>query len=244
MQQRDVNRRCRDAMRLTTCGRVLDIGCGTGEFLAAMRRLGWDTHGVEPNEGAAAYAREKLGLDVRADDLQNLDLPDCSFDLVTLWTVLEHLHDPGSVLRTARRILRPSGLLIISIPDIQSLDARCFGTSWVGYDTPRHLYVFSRDNIRSLLAQAGFATWDEEHSQADYYTFLGSLEPWLRARLHQRSIFRAVGRILHVPGMRMLTWPLFWAINLFDRGCIVTFYARPADSEHEPGTGECAPALD
>lgn len=227
MQRRDINRRCQAAMRVCSRGRILDVGCGTGEFLAAMKQRGWDVIGLEPSAIAAAHAREALGLDVRAETLKDADLPEASFDVITLWTVLEHVYAPLSTLRAARRLLRPGGLLLISIPDTQSLDARCFGEHWVGYDTPRHLYVYPRAVLRSLLEQSGLQLEQTEHFQADLYTFLVSLQPWLRARLKHKRLLALLDRLLTFPGMRLWTWPLFWAINAIGKGCIITVYARP-----------------
>jgi 2-polyprenyl-3-methyl-5-hydroxy-6-metoxy-1,4-benzoquinol methylase len=229
MERRDMARRCRAARRLRARGRVLDVGCGTGEFLAAMREQGWDTLGVEPSDRAAAYAREELGLDVRTGTLADLGLEPNSLDVVTLWTVLEHLYDPIAALRTARRLLRPGGLLVLSVPDVDSLDARWFGAYWAGYDTPRHLYAYSHQVLRSLLDRSGFAFWDSEHFAADYYTFRASLEPWLQARLADSKLLTALTSLLGFPGLRLLTWPLFGALNALGKGCIVTVYARPAD---------------
>jgi SAM-dependent methyltransferase len=227
MDRRDINRRCKSAMRLCASGYVLDVGCGTGEFLATMRQHGWETVGLEPNEVAANYARDHLKLDVHTGKLQELDLKLASFDVITLWTVLEHLYDPLSILQTVHHLLKPNGLLVISIPDIGSLDAHLFGHYWVGYDTPRHLYVYSPGVIRELLMRSGFELWDMEHFQADYYTFLGSVEPWLNVTLNHPGLLRLSHRLLNFPGARMLTWPLFWAVNMLGKGCIVAIYARP-----------------
>jgi len=235
MQQRDISQRCRDATHSIEHGRLLDIGCGTGEFLAAMRQHGWETVGIEPNEIAASYARNTLGLDVVTGTLEDIELPAAGFDTITMWTVLEHLHDPVGALRKIRGLIRPNGLLVMSIPDAQSLDARLFGPFWVGYDTPRHLYVFSRESVIFLLRQAGFAFSGAEHTLADYYTFLASLEPWLKTRLGFSAVGRILQRIIVAPGMRLLTWPIFWMINSRGKGCIITVFARPNDKPEAPG---------
>jgi SAM-dependent methyltransferase len=241
IQQRDIQQRCRDAQRLIPRGRVLDIGCGTGEFLAAMKERGWESVGIEPSELAACYAREQFGLDVHSGRLEDVVLPDASFDVITLWTVVEHLHDPIMVMKLAFRLLRPDGLLVLSLPDPGSLDAHWFGPSWVGYDTPRHLSLFSPKSFGSLLAQSGFSLCGTGHSHADYYTFLASFDPWLRKRSWPRGLIATLNRASRLPGLRTATWPGFWLINLLGKGCIVTVYARPGAERqarsHRPGIG-------
>ena len=227
IQQRDIQQRCRDVERLISSGRVLDIGCGTGEFLAALKKRGWECVGIEPSELAACYAREQFGLDVHSGRLEDVALPEASFDVITLWTVVEHLHDPMIVLKLVSRLLRSDGLLVLSIPDPGSLDARWFGPSWVGFDTPRHLSLFSPKSLGLLLAQSGFKLYGTGHSHADYYTFLASFDPWLKTRSWPRGLVYTLNRASRLPGLRMATWPGFWLINLLGKGCIVTVYARP-----------------
>jgi 2-polyprenyl-3-methyl-5-hydroxy-6-metoxy-1,4-benzoquinol methylase len=227
LERRDINRRCKAAACLRSQGCILDVGCGTGEFLAAMRQRGWETIGIELTPAAATYAREQLQLDIKTGTLHEIDLPSANFDVITLWTVLEHLYDPLSTLQKIHSILCPDGLLLISIPDVESLDAKWFGRYWVGYDTPRHLYVYSHEVLCSLLNRAGFEIYATEHFQADYYTFLASFKPWFEANLNYKKLPNLLNFILKFPGIRMLTWPIFWTINKLARGCIITIYAQP-----------------
>ena len=200
IQQRDIQQRCRDVERLISPGRVLDIGCGTGEFLAALKKRGWECVGIEPSELAACYAREQFGLDVHSGRLEDVALPEASFDVITLWTVVEHLHDPMIVLKLVSRLLRSDGLLVLSIPDPGSLDARWFGPSWVGFDTPRHLSLFSPKSLGLLLAQSGFKLYGTGHSHADYYTFLASFDPWLKTRSWPRGLVSTLNRASRLLG--------------------------------------------
>ncbi len=136
-------------------GRLLDVGCGSGLYLRAMRRLGWQVSGVELSAKAAAYAREALGLDVREGSLEEAGFPDEHFDVVTLWHVLEHLPSPRRTLQEVVRVLKPDGILICEVPNIDSLQSRVMGHRWFHLDPPRHLYAFSPATLRAMLQAAG-----------------------------------------------------------------------------------------
>lgn len=136
-------------------GRILDIGCATGIFLDGMRRLGWQAQGVEPVTRAAEYARRRFGLDVFGGMLEDAGFPDASFDAITMWDVLEHVHEPRRVLAELARILKPGGLLALSLPNPDSLEARFFGEYWQGWDLPRHLNLFRPAQLRANLARFG-----------------------------------------------------------------------------------------
>jgi SAM-dependent methyltransferase len=136
--------------------RLLDIGCGNGDFLARMRALSWEVHGVEPDPAAAAAARA-AGLDVATGTLADVTWPDGSFDAVTMSSVIEHLHDPGAALASAFRLLAPGGMLHLVTPNGDALGAERFGTHWRGLEAPRHLVLFNRRSLTKLLVACGFA---------------------------------------------------------------------------------------
>jgi SAM-dependent methyltransferase len=227
MRRWNMRRRCTAAQRLHDRGRILDVGCATGEFLQAMHRRGWETYGVEPNEGAAEYARRQIGLRVFTGDLKSASFSKAYFDVVTMWEVLEHLYDPLDTIKEVQRVLSSKGLLVLSVPDPRSLEAKLFGPYWAGFDAPRHLYAYTSDILRKLLSRAGFEVWDVDYFQADYYTFLASLEPWLRHVLRRDNLPFVLKAILHFPGAGLVWSPLFEAINRLKRGTSVTVYARP-----------------
>jgi len=137
-------------------GRVLDVGCATGEFLVELRRRGWQVSGVEPGPEAAKFARETYGLSVW--DGTALDVPPETepFELVTLWHVLEHVHALREVLERLRNLLTDGGRLVIAVPNPLSSDARAYGTNWVAWEAPRHLYHFEPAVMLDLLERAGF----------------------------------------------------------------------------------------
>lgn len=139
-----------------TGGRVLDVGCGSGLFLLAMRERGWQVHGVEPNRQAADFAQNTLHLPVTIGDIFQVN-HEKLYDVITFWDVLEHTHSPHDVLKRAHSLLNQNGLLVINVPNWASLERRLFKTKWIGIDAPRHLYHFSPGTITRLLKNCGFS---------------------------------------------------------------------------------------
>ena len=138
-------------------GRLLDVGCGNGHFLAQIAALGWRAEGVDPDPAGVAAARA-AGLRVRQGTLADFDDEHAgAFDVVTLSHVIEHLHEPRTELTRIRRLLRPGGLLWIATPNLEGLGHRRYGPAWVHLDPPRHLVLFTRDSLEELLRQTGFA---------------------------------------------------------------------------------------
>jgi len=139
-------------------GSALDIGCSSGDYLAYLRTLGWKVYGIELDEEAARYAQEHFGIDVRAGAAEHIlnEFPDMSFDVVTMWHVLEHLFDPSSVLAEVHRVLRPGGILMLEMPNFDSLWASILGEYWFPLEIPRHLYHFSPPTLRAMLTKTGF----------------------------------------------------------------------------------------
>jgi len=134
---------------------LLDYGCGTGEFLAAAKGAGWICAGLEPDEGARELARKNHALNV--EEPQHLkSLPSGQFGAITLWHVLEHVHDLQETVKQLRRCLSSKGYLIIAVPNRKSYDAEKYGQHWAAYDVPRHLYHFSKEPMLKLMEKAGF----------------------------------------------------------------------------------------
>ena len=136
-------------------GKVLDYGCGTGAFLKEMKISGWETLGVEPDPGARQRAIDLTGSQIE-DPSALTKMSDNNFDAITLWHVLEHVHDLGLVLSKFHQILNDKGILLIAVPNHKSFDAKHYGAHWAAYDVPRHLYHFSPDTISQLLFKYGF----------------------------------------------------------------------------------------
>jgi SAM-dependent methyltransferase len=145
-----------DLFALHGQGRLLDFGCGAGGFLTQMRRHGWSVCGIDVDAGSVERLRRELGLDALAGSLPHPELQPGSFDVITMWHALEHVHAPAEVLREAHRILAPGGKLIIAVPNIDSLAFRWFNSAWFGLDLPRHLTHFAPWTLHLMLEKAGF----------------------------------------------------------------------------------------
>jgi len=135
--------------------RVLDVGCGTGLFLLAMKERGWHVYGVEPNEQASHFARNSLNLPVLTGDIFDIK-KEASFAAITLWDVLEHTHSPRDVLLEANRLLAPNGIIAMNVPNWASWERQIFKEKWIALDAPRHLYHFSPNTLKKMLQGSGF----------------------------------------------------------------------------------------
>lgn len=131
------------------CGQLLDYGCGTGHFLAAAKAAGWQVAGLEPNARAREEASGRLGQPVGQESLSSF--APGSFDAVTLWHVLEHVHRLNETLAQLTALLKPDGVLLIAVPNVESLDAQHYRELWAAYDVPRHLYHFAPKTMAQLL---------------------------------------------------------------------------------------------
>jgi 2-polyprenyl-3-methyl-5-hydroxy-6-metoxy-1,4-benzoquinol methylase len=135
-------------------GKLLDVGCGTGAFLDVMKKEGWEVIGLEPDEEARELARKLYRLTVFESSQLN-QLPSSGFDAITLWHVLEHVHDLHNYVEQLKNILKPAGKLFIAVPNYQSLDAQIYRRAWAAYDVPRHLYHFTPKSIEVLMKGHG-----------------------------------------------------------------------------------------
>ena len=198
-------------LELLVPGRLLDVGCGSGFDLLAMRDRGWQVAGVEMNAQAAGRARAQ-GLDVRAGGLDEARFPDGAFEAVTLFHVLEHLLDPVAIAREVARVLRPGGVMLAQVPNFGGMGARLFREYWYELDVPRHVNFFTPSTARRLVSGAGLKLaslrWIE--SAAD---FNRSLERWTGYRVRLRP-------------MRTLLRQTIRMLNLFRTGDMLEILAR------------------
>lgn len=140
-------------------GTLLDVGSGTGYFAAAMQKAGWDVTGLEPDEGARNVALQQHSVKLLpVPELFNL--PVNKFDAVTLWHVLEHVHDIKKYIMTFKKLLANNGKLFIAVPNYTSYDAMSYGSNWAGYDVPRHLYHFTPQTMKWLMKEYGMQIVD------------------------------------------------------------------------------------
>ncbi len=212
--------------RVRGVGRLLDVGCATGIFLDGMRRLGWQVQGVELNPEIAAYARERLGLPVFAGTLEQAAFPSGHFDLVTLWDVLEHVHDPKGALREIARILRPGGWLVLSLPDPDCIEARLFGPYWAGLDMPRHLNIFSRTVLTRFLTETGFTLLDRIHFTGRYGVLVANMQFWSDERVSNPQLRRLLMAIVQSLPVRLVALLYYAIADRLHQSSVVTVFAR------------------
>ena len=136
-------------------GKLLDIGTGTGYFSSTMMNKGWEVEGIEKNAQARAFAKEKFDLDVKPEDALK-ELEAGTFDVITLWHVMEHLENLNETWDRLFELLTDKGILIIAVPNRASYDAERYGANWAAYDVPRHLWHFTPGTIQQFGSKHGF----------------------------------------------------------------------------------------
>lgn len=137
-------------------GKLLDVGAGTGHFAHYLKTQGWEVVALEPDETARKVGYEKLGLSI--EPLESLvHQPADSYDVITLWHVLEHVHDIHGYMEHFRTLLKPSGTLLIAVPNYTSTDADHYQAQWAAYDVPRHLWHFSPVAMEKLFERHAFS---------------------------------------------------------------------------------------
>lgn len=135
-------------------GKLLDVGSGTGSFVNEMKRYGWETTGLEPDTDARRIAKETYDLDLT--DIKELyQLETNGFDAITLWHVLEHVHDLQACAAQLKTLLKKNGKLFIAVPNYTSADEKIYKEYWAAYDVPRHLYHFSPRSMQVLMERNG-----------------------------------------------------------------------------------------
>lgn len=191
-------RRRADAVRrYSQPGRVLDVGCGRGLTLASLRDHGYQPLGIELSDIAAYHAREQLGLEVRIGDFLALELEPESFEAIIFWHSLEHFADPIAALDRARRLLKPGGLLVIAVPNMDSAQARISGPQWFHLDVPRHYVHFSDRGLRRALEKRGFRVADEAHFSLEQNPY-----GWIQSLLNLAFAHNLLYSILKDPEAR------------------------------------------
>lgn len=207
--------RAKSVLRKTSTqkGTLLDVGCATGDFLFAFQTVsGWDVTGLEIVPEAAAGARTK-GLTIIEKNLENTNLADGSFDVITLWDVLEHMPNPAGTLQICYDLLKPGGMLVLKCPDPAGGEALIFQQSWIGYEAPQHLFGFPKPVLLSKLKDTGFDPTRTEYTGSDYPAFFISFGHWLnrRGRIHLSKFIisathKPLGRIFAGILVRPIRW--------------------------------------
>ena len=223
-------------------GKVLDIGCGPGWFLDSMRRSGWSVEGTEVTDFAARHAREHLGLTVHTEEM---DFPE-SFDIVSIWHVLEHVEDPVVTLRNIRSCIVEDGTLLLAVPNFSSLEAKITRGNWFHLDVPRHLHHFSKNSLYKIIENAGFRV--ERVSffaiEYDFFSWIQSMQNSIGIK--QNLLYKLIkGDLSYLPsnrfqavfeiGLVLISFPILALSALFmvpivgsaKTGATITVIARP-----------------
>lgn len=204
---------------------LLDVGCGSGNFIDwAATYTNWHALGLERVDslmGQTTTSNRRL-----QGDLHALPLDTDTIDIVTLWTVLEHLSDPLTGLREAARVLRRGGLIVVRTVWTKSRVARLFHHNWVGVDAPRVLYAFSQKALTQLLDLAGFRIERIGSFFHDFHPSLWSLRNWCDEKISQRSVHTLINRTASSWAARLLTFPFFALQTAQNRNSFVTVIAR------------------
>lgn len=216
---------------------LLDVGCGSGTLLGLMKRSGFRVIGVDFSKEAAALAETENGVQVVAGSLEDARFPAHSFDIVTLFHVMEHVTNPRNVLREVARILRPEGSVVLQVPNIDSWQFRMFGSHWYGLDIPRHVIDYSKDAMLRLLSDAGFTIHRIRHfnlrdnAPAFVSSLFPSLDPAGRAVRYRKYNIQessALAWTRHLTYLLLVlgAYPLAILESAFGHGATVMIEAR------------------
>lgn len=137
-------------------GRILDIGCGAGDFLSVFSSDEWELYGIEPNPLGYTLTNQRIKINILNRKLIECEFPKKFFDVITLWHVLEHIYNPNEELQEIGRILKKDGILVISVPNVNGLGFKLGKKYWIHLDSPRHLYHYDPETIKKLLNKNGF----------------------------------------------------------------------------------------
>lgn len=144
------------AINFNSWQRILDIGCGGGFFLNAVREIFDKLYGLEISSELAEFVKKKWDIDVHIGNILNIDFPKNYFDIITLYDVLEHMFHPDELLREIHRILKPGGVVVVSTPNVNGLSAKSMKDKWLFFTPPEHLYYFSPNSLRIFFEANGF----------------------------------------------------------------------------------------
>lgn len=226
-KQRGVSKRRRHIQRyFQRKGKILDIGCATGNFLNEMKKYGWECYGVEPNFKSATHARDLYGIQVTSGYFEDIHFPNNYFDVVTLWDVLEHTQEPQKIVKEIFRILKPDGFLFLSLPNSNAFERFVFGKFWLGWDVPRHYVTFNNHNVKSVLKNAGFSKVKVDSFFGRHGVFMISLGFWLDDVRMNKNIKKCIFYIMNSVIFRLITLPIFKLLELINRSTIMSVIAQ------------------
>jgi 2-polyprenyl-3-methyl-5-hydroxy-6-metoxy-1,4-benzoquinol methylase len=185
-------------------GRLLEVGCSYGGFLAEARTRGWDVTGVELSETAVEHARS-LGLRVFSGSLPD-QIPDLGepYDVLVMFHVIEHIPDPLALLESCRKLIKPGGLLILKTPNVESSIAKITGSSWHWISPPAHLYLYSPATLKKLLTKAGYCAITLNSSRGDAHNNLFAIASGITRKAFFQSNTQSFAQVRRTLPMRFV----------------------------------------
>lgn len=211
--------RYRNSIPFIPNGCLLDIGCGNGTELYKLKKMGWETYGVEMDEEASKRARSE-GISVFTGDLLEANFPDQFFHVVRMSFVLEHLPNPRETLVEIKRILKPKGRFYLSVQNARSLHYWLFGERWFSLDVPRHLFSFSVETVRKLLSSLDLKIQIIRFDSGTR-TFLASLQYLVNERHHRRALVQEDQSIYQSRFLKYLARPFCWGVDRVGLGDLI-----------------------
>nr|WP_243843249.1 class I SAM-dependent methyltransferase [Sphingomonas vulcanisoli] len=163
-------------------GRLLEVGCGAGQFLRQAGAAGWKAEGIDFDEKAVNAANQIPGVTARVSDLANAGYPPASFDAIVMNNVFEHLQEPAAVLGQAKRLLKDGGRLVLITPNLDSTGHAIFGPDWRGLETPRHLILYAPRTLARVAKEAGFVRVHAFAALVDMLPFMIELSSQIAER--------------------------------------------------------------
>jgi 2-polyprenyl-3-methyl-5-hydroxy-6-metoxy-1,4-benzoquinol methylase len=233
-------------LRHTKKGSVFDVGSAKGEFLSYLNQKGFKTEGIELSKDAADYSKKVYGLtNIKVGDFTTSNLKKSHYDIITLNSTLEHLHDPSNAIKKTQQMLKPSGLLIITVPNIKSVGALVFKKNWLGLHPPKHLYHFSKETLAKMLDQNGFndLTFSNFYWEHSYYSLFNSFRyyfsPRFKKRLketkkelskndHKVSVKNKLVKSIGIVTAHIFAFVFSLVGPVIGRGEVITVYAKKA----------------
>lgn len=202
-------------------GKVLDLGCGTGETLLLLNKIGWDVYGMDMDNEALIIAKSRGLTNLRKGKFRDLkNYPDNFFDAIRLYHVIEHLDNPILCLELIQKKLRKGGEVIIGTPNNESFLSKVFGTYWYNLDSPRHLMVFNPKSLTKLIKQVGFKINSVEFCSAG--GLLGSIQYLMEEKRHKNV------DLIHNTILVLLVYLVEWVLDKLSVGDIFVLRATKA----------------
>lgn len=199
-------------------GKILDVGCGSGDTLAQLRSIGWDVYGLDVDAHAIKVAQERSMKNVTLGSYEDMQkYPDKFFDVIRFYHVIEHLDDPDVCLKVAYKKLKPGGEIVIGTPNVGSFIARIMKQYWFNLDCPRHIFLFTPKTLMTLLKKNYFHKFSVSFCSAGGW--MGSI------RYVSKDILSKDIRPIYLPLIFMLTYPFEWLLDRIGLGDIFVIRA-------------------